>query len=223
MDAQGKHSDLYLNLAALRQEYTRGGFSEKEADPNPIRQFELWFQQAQSAGVREPNAMVLGTADKAAMPSTRVVLLKQVSEEGFAFYTNYLSRKGRELAENPRAAATFPWIDLERQVCIAGLVRKVSRADSEAFFKVRPRGSRLGAWVSQQSNVISGRAFLEERMLELERQYPDDNIPLAPNWGGYLLVPAQIEFWQGRPSRLHDRIRYTAQPNRTWKIERLSP
>jgi pyridoxamine 5'-phosphate oxidase len=223
MDAQGKPSDLSLNLAALRQEYCLGGFSEKEADPNPIRQFELWFQQAQSAGLREPNAMVLATADRRAKPSTRVVLLKRVSEEGFAFYTNYLSRKGRELADNPRAAATFPWLELERQVCITGSVQKLSRDDSEAYFKVRPRGSRLGAWVSQQSNVIPGRAFLEERMQELERRYPDDNIPLAPNWGGYLLVPAQIEFWQGRPSRLHDRLLYTALPNRTWKIERLSP
>jgi pyridoxamine 5'-phosphate oxidase len=223
MEAKGQHSDLFLNLAALRQEYTAGGFSETDADPNAIRQFEIWFQQAQSAGLREPNAMVLATADKSGMPSTRVVLLKQVSEAGFAFFTNYLSRKGRELAENPRAAATFPWIDLERQVCITGAVRKLLRADSEAYFKVRPRGSRLGAWVSQQSSVIPGRAFLEERMSELEHRYPDDDIPLPPNWGGYLLAPEQIEFWQGRPSRLHDRILYTAQPDGKWRIERLSP
>jgi pyridoxamine 5'-phosphate oxidase len=223
MDPKGQHSDLYLNLAALRQEYTQGGFSETEADPNPIRQFEIWFQQAQTAGLREPNAMVLATADKAGMPSTRVVLLKQVSEEGFAFFTNYVSRKGCELAANPNASVTFPWIDLERQVCITGTVRKLPRADSEAYFKLRPRGSRLGAWVSQQSSVIPGRAFLEQRMHELEQQYPDNSVPLPPNWGGYLLVPAQIEFWQGRPNRLHDRILYTTQPNRSWKIERLSP
>ena len=223
MDAKGRHSDSHLNLASLRKDYSRDGLTESQVEPNPIRQFEIWFEQAQSAGLGEPNAMVLATADKTGIPSTRVVLLKEVSEAGFAFFTNYLSRKGRELAENPNASVTFPWVELERQVCIVGSIQKLSRANSEAYFKVRPRGSQLGAWVSQQSSVIPGRGYLEERLRELEQQYANQDVPLPPNWGGYLLAPSQIEFWQGRPNRLHDRLRYSRQANGSWKLERLSP
>jgi pyridoxamine 5'-phosphate oxidase len=223
MASKGNDSDPSLDIAALRQEYTQGGFSEEEANPNPIQQFENWFQQALKAGLREPNAMVLATVGPNAQPSTRVVLLKDVSEKGFSFYTNYESRKGQELAENPKASVTFPWLDLERQVCIQGRVTRLSREESEAYWKVRPRASRLGAWVSKQSTVITGRPFLEAKMQELQNQYPGEQIPLPPYWGGYLLAPEEIEFWQGRRSRLHDRIHYRKQPDNTWKIERLSP
>jgi pyridoxamine 5'-phosphate oxidase len=151
------------------------------------------------------------------------VLLKSVGSDGFTFFTNYESRKGRELRENPRASATFPWLGLERQVIINGVVSKVSREISEDYFKLRPRGSRLGAWVSTQSKVIPSRKFLEERLTELESRYPGEEIPLPPYWGGYSLAPKEIEFWQGRPNRLHDRLRYTRQRDKFWKIERLSP
>ena len=167
--------------------------------------------------------MVLATADKIGRPSTRIVLLKDVDERGFTFFTNYESRKGHELAENPHAALNFPWIDLERQICISGTATKVSREESSAYFKLRPRGSRLGAWASQQSQVISSRTLLEERMKLLEQQYPGEEVPLPPNWGGYLLSPTQIEFWQGRPNRLHDRFCYFKQADGSWKINRLSP
>jgi pyridoxamine 5'-phosphate oxidase len=151
------------------------------------------------------------------------VLLKGVEERGFSFFTNYASRKGHELAANPRASLTFPWLALERQVCIIGSVSQLSRSEAEAYFKTRPRGSRLGAWASTQSQVIPGRAFLETRLAQLEARYPGDDIPLPPTWGGYVLTPHEIEFWQGRPNRLHDRLRYQRQANRTWKIERLAP
>ena len=210
-------------LADLRREYTLAGLSEQDLDPNPIRQFQKWFQEALMAGLREPNAMVLATADKTGRSSTRIVLLKDVEERGFTFFTNYESRKGRELEENPHAALNFPWIDLERQICISGTVAKVSREESAAYFTIRPRGSRLGAWASQQSQVISSRTLLEERMKLLEQQYPGEEVPLPPNWGGYLLSPTQIEFWQGRPNRLHDRFCYFKQADGSWKINRLSP
>jgi pyridoxamine 5'-phosphate oxidase len=212
-----------VSIADLRREYSLAGLTEQELDPNPIQQFRKWFDQALAAGIVEPNAMVLATVDAAGQPSTRIVLLKAVDERGFSFFTNYESRKGRELAGNPRAAVTFPWIALERQVCIAGTVTKLTRVDAEAYFKLRPRGSRLGACASRQSEVISGRALLEERMHKLAARYPGDDIPTPPNWGGYLLAPIEIEFWQGRENRLHDRLRYQKQPDGRWKIERLSP
>ena len=166
--------------------------------------------------------MTLATVDASGQPSTRTVLLKSVDERGFIFYTNYDSRKGRELAENPRAALTFFWSDLERQVCVAGTVTKLPVAESENYFRTRPRGSRIGAWTSKQSEPVPDRAFLEAKWREFEKQFPGE-VPLPPNWGGYLLRPERIEFWQGRPSRLHDRFSYTRQPDGTWKIERLSP
>lgn len=214
---------MILSLSDWRREYMKAGLSEAELDPNPLLQFQKWFQQAVDAGMLEPNASVLATADKEGRPSARTMLLKAVDERGFTFFTNYESRKGRELSENPRAALVFPWIELERQVIITGPITRISREESEAYFKVRPRGSRLGAWASKQSSVITGRAELEERIARLERQFPNEEIPLPPNWGGFLLAPDQIEFWQGRPSRLHDRLQYTKQANGTWRIERLSP
>jgi pyridoxamine 5'-phosphate oxidase len=211
-------------IANLRRDYCLAGLREADLVANPIEQFQKWFHEAVAAEITEPNAMVLATVDASGQPSTRVVLLKGVDARGFSFFTNYDSRKGRELAGNPKASLTFPWIALERQVCIAGQVTKVSREESEAYFKLRPHKSRLGALASpKQSEVIAGRAVLEARMRELEAKYPGDDIPLPSYWGGYILAPSEIEFWQGRPSRLHDRLRYLLQPDHSWKIERLSP
>ena len=212
-----------MSIAALRREYSQAGLREEDLAPDPFRQFQKWFEEALAAEIVEPNAMVLATVDRTGQPSTRVVLLKAVGERGFSFFTNYESRKARELAGNPRASLTFPWLALERQVCVIGTVSKLPRSEAETYFKLRPRGSRLGAWASVQSQVISGRAVLEAKMAELEARYPDEEIPLPPNWGGYVLAPQELEFWQGRPSRLHDRLRYERQPDGSWKIDRLSP
>jgi pyridoxamine 5'-phosphate oxidase len=171
----------------------------------------------------EINAATLATADKAGRPSARVVLLKAVDQRGFIFFTNYSSRKGRELAENPHASLVFYWSDQVRQVCIMGKAGRLPPAESEAYFKTRPKGSRLSAWASHQSEVIPGRTVLESRMKELQAKYPGADVPLPEYWGGYVLAPEQVEFWQGRPNRLHDRFRYSKQPDNTWKIERLSP
>ena len=213
-----------MSIANLRRDYGLAGLSETDLAPGPIEQFQKWFQEAVAAEITEPNAMVLATVDPSGQPSTRVVLLKAVDARGFSFFTNYESRKGRELAGNPSASVTFPWIALERQVCINGQVSKLSREESEAYFKIRPHQSRLGALASpRQSEVLPNRAVLEARMKELEAQYPGDAVPLPPYWGGYVLAPTEIEFWQGRPSRLHDRLRYLRQPDNSWKIDRLSP
>ena len=216
-------SDPNAVLANLRREYTLAGLREQDLDSDPVRQFHKWFKEALAAGILEANAMVLATADASGCPSSRTVLLKELDHRGFVFFTNYLSRKGRELAGNPRAALTFPWLALERQVCVTGTVSRVSRAESEAYFRVRPRGSRLGAHVSIQSTVISGREELEHKLQQVEEQYPDEAIPLPDYWGGFVLNPDHIEFWQGRPNRLHDRLRYAREPGGLWKIERLSP
>ena len=212
-----------LRLAQLRREYTLAGLREQDLAPDPIVQFQRWFEDALASGIVEPNAMVLATADKSARPSSRLVLLKLVDGRGFVFFTNYSSRKGRELAKNPHASLTFPWHALERQVCVTGTISKVSREEAEAYFKLRPRGSRLGANVSRQSEVVPSRDVLERRLAELERQHPGDAIPMPAEWGGYVLAPEEIEFWQGRPNRLHDRLRYRRQPHEEWLIERLSP
>jgi len=211
-------------LAELRREYTLAGLTETDLHADPILQFQKWFEEAVAAEIAEPNAMVLATLNAGGQPSTRVVLLKAVDERGFSFYTNYESRKGRELAGNARASITFPWISLERQVCVQGSVTKLSREESAAYFQLRPRTSRLGAWASpHQSEVVAGRAVLEARMAQLQARHPGEDIPLPPYWGGLVLAPQEIEFWQGRPSRLHDRLRYVREVDGTWKIERLSP
>ncbi len=196
-----------------------------DLDANPVTQFQKWFAQAEAALARhqlDVNAATLATADKNGIPSARTVLLKGLDERGFIFFTNYDSRKGRELAQNPNAALVFYWQELERQVCIAGSVTKTSREESENYFKSRPHGSRLAAWASNQSEMVPDRAVLEARWQELEKKFATD-IPLPPNWGGFILKPERIEFWQGRPSRLHDRFSYTRQPDDSWKIERLAP
>lgn len=211
-----------LSIADVRREYTHAGLRRADLDPDPIKQFNQWFQQAIAAGIREPNAMALATADKQGRPSVRIVLLKEVGPKGFTFFTNYESRKGCELAENPHASLVLFWPELERQVCIAGSVSKVTRAESKKYFDSRPKGSRLAAWVSSQSDAITDRSVLEKKLAVLEAKYPDDEVPLPPYWGGFRIAPIRIEFWQGRPNRLHDRFQYLKHP-RGWKIERLSP
>jgi pyridoxamine 5'-phosphate oxidase len=212
-----------LPLAGLRENYNLGGLRESDVDANPFVQFEKWFGEAKAAGVKEPNAMTLATCGADGQPSARVVLLKGLDESGFVFYTNYESRKGRDLEENPKAALAFFWADLERQVRIQGNVTRVSRAESEAYFNSRPVGSRLGAWASQQSAVVPSRKVLEDRYAELEARYANQPVPLPPFWGGFRLEPDSLEFWQGRPSRLHDRLRYRRAEGGAWIIERLSP
>ena len=212
-----------MNLADLRREYTKGGLRRADLNPNPFLQFQAWFEQALNSQLLEPSAMTLATADKEGRPSSRIVLLKGADEHGFTFFTNYESRKGRELAENPNAALTLYWAELEREVCIAGTVTKTSRAESEKYFGQRPRGSQLGACVSRQSAVVPSETFLEERLAELEREFADRPVPTPAYWGGYRLTPTRIEFWQGRPNRLHDRFQYSRQGDGTWRIDRLSP
>jgi pyridoxamine 5'-phosphate oxidase len=209
-------------LADIRKTYAVGALNESDVLANPIEQFKGWLAEAMKAEMLEPTAMTLATTDKEGKPSARTVLLKGVDERGFVFYSNYESRKAKNISENPYAALLFFWDKLERQVRIEGEISKVSKEQSEIYFKSRPHGSQLGAWVSQQSEVIASRAVLEEKMLELENKYTEGNVPLPEFWGGYVLVPEAIEFWQGRPSRLHDRLRYSKVSD-GWKIERLSP
>lgn len=197
--------------------------NEADVDANPFKQFEKWFQQAQAAVPILPNAMTLGTASREGVPSARVVLLKDFDERGFVFFTNYQSQKGRELEENPIATLSFYWAQPARQVRIAGRASRTSRSESEAYFHTRPIDSQLGAWASNQSEVIRSREVLERRMAELSKQYEGKKIPLPPYWGGYRIAPFAFEFWQNRASRLHDRIRYTLSSEGDWVIERLAP
>ncbi len=234
-----------MAIADLRREYNLTGLRRRDLDPDPILQFKKWFEQATGArksgrvlkffvklyksllmiqGTEQidTNAMTLATVDREGHPSARTVLLKAVDARGFVFYTNYHSRKGKELAENPNAALVFYWPELERQVCVAGRVSQVPSAESDAYFSSRPRGSRLAAWASNQSDIIQDRPGLEAQWERFEQQFPGE-VPRPPHWGGYLLAPERLEFWQGRPNRLHDRFRYTRQPDRSWVIERLCP
>jgi pyridoxamine 5'-phosphate oxidase len=196
---------------------------EKEVDPSPFKQFEIWFKQAEAAVAILPNAMTLATATKDGMPSVRVVLLKDFDESGFVFYTNYDSAKGKELDANPVAALCFYWSELGRQVRITGTIARTSREESDAYFHTRPIDSQLGAWASNQSEVIASRAVLEAKMEEMSTKYQDKIIPLPPYWGGYRVTPVAIEFWQNRSSRLHDRIRYKLVDGARWVVERLEP
>jgi pyridoxamine 5'-phosphate oxidase len=209
------------SLANLRKNYSLGSLDVSDVDRDPIRQFQTWFNQALDAKLPEPNAMTVATVDEQGRPAARILLIKGVDERGFVFFTNYESRKGHELAANPHAALLFHWIELERQVRIEGKVEKTSDAESDTYFHSRPLGSRIGAWASEQSAVIGSRAQLEAREREISAQY-GEHPPRPPHWGGYRLVPSAIEFWQGRPSRLHDRIRYTREAG-AWTIERLAP
>lgn len=210
------------SIAHLRKDYTLNGLRKEDVLKNPIDQFKQWFEEALTSEVFEPNGMVLSTIGKDGYPHGRVVLLKDVNNLGFSFYTNYLSHKGEELAQNPVASLTFWWPELERQVRVLGKVVKVSESESDAYFCVRPRGSQIGAWVSAQSQIIANREILVEKLATLEAQFADQAVPRPAHWGGYRVLPHQIEFWQGRPSRLHDRLCYTYELNE-WKLERLSP
>jgi len=209
-------------LADLRKEYSTGGLSESDAGDDPFALFDKWLGDAIGAELTDPNAMILATCTPDGIPSARAVLLKALDDRGFTFFTNYDSRKGREMSANPRVALVFLWHQLERQIRVEGTVEIVTAAESDDYFAHRPLGSRLGAWASPQSAVIPDRAFLESRHAELMAKYPDGNPPRPANWGGYRVLPTLIEFWQGRPSRLHDRILFT-RTRTGWKRERLAP
>lgn len=208
------------SLADLRRDYGRAGLAQADLAPTWTEQFDRWFVDA--AGLVEPNAVVLATASASGAPSARTVLLKACDARGFVVFTNLTSRKGREVTENPQATLVFPWVELERQVVVEGVVEPVDRAETEAYFRSRPRGSQIGAWVSRQSQVVAGREVLEARQAELEQRFAGRDVSVPDFWGGLRVVPTAVEFWQGRPSRLHDRLRYRLDGT-TWAVERLSP
>ena len=208
---------------ASRYEHVGKGLRRSDLDRNPIKQFGNWFTSALDAGIRDVNAMSLATASANGIPSVRIVLLKGFDQEGFVFFTNYESEKGKQLDVNPYAALAFYWIELDRQIRISGKVERTSREESQTYFHSRPVGSQLSAWASRQSHVLDGRRVLDGRIAEMTERFGDKRIPLPPHWGGYRVKPDTIEFWQGRPNRLHDRFRYTRQADGGWLIERLAP
>lgn len=211
-----------MDLADFRKEYSSRGLHREDLDPDPVAQFSTWFQQAIEVGVNEPNAMTLATVDESGMPFQRTVLLKYFDTDGFVFFTNYGSRKSAQIAANPKVSLLFPWITLERQVIVQGTAEKISSAESLKYFASRPRESQMGAWVSNQSEVITSRKFLMQKLAEIKDKFQHGEIPLPSFWGGYRVKPEMIEFWQGGPARLHDRFLY--QKSETgWKTDRLSP
>lgn len=212
-----------MDLSDLRQSYTKGSFGEADLLDSPFEQFEQWFRDAEACQLEEPNAMCLATADASGQPTTRVVLLKEFSEKGLTFYSNYESRKAGQMDANPKAAANFLWLPLQRQVNVVGRVERIPKAESLKYFLSRPFGSQLGAWVSPQSKVITSRSILEAKLDQMKRKFSEGKVPLPDNWGGYRIVPASFEFWQGRPNRLHDRFIYHPDGEGGWKAERLAP
>lgn len=211
-----------MDLADFRKEYSDRGLRREELDADPVAQFTAWFTQATELGLHEPNAMTLATVTDSGMPYQRTVLLKYYDQDGFVFFSNYESRKARQMAANPHVSLLFPWITLERQVCILGSVEKISTAESLKYFTSRPRESQLGAWVSNQSEIIPSREFLMAKLTALQEKFSEGEIPLPPFWGGYRVKPQSFEFWQGGPARLHDRFIYQ-QENGAWQTDRLSP
>ena len=214
---------MHNNIADIRRDYSHKSLSEGDVDANAIRQFGKWWREAVSSKIDEVNAMTLATASIDALPSARIVLLKEFNEKGFVFFSNYESYKAQQLAENPKACLVFFWKELERQVRITGLIEKINSKQSDEYFQSRPESSRIGAWASPQSRVIEDRQWLDEKFNELVNKMEGTAIPRPPHWGGYIVKPVVIEFWQGRPSRLHDRIQYSLDENGEWKIERLAP
>lgn len=212
-----------MDLTDLRAKYTTRGLDIKDLNPNPFLQFELWFKQAMEAKLIEPNAFSLATVGTDMMPSIRTVLLKIFDEKGFVFFTNYKSNKAKQIEENPKAAALFAWLDLERQVKIEGNIEKISTTESLKYFLSRPKGSQIGAWVSHQSQVISSRSLLEQKFDEIRRKFVKGEVPFPDFWGGYIIKPTKIEFWQGGQDRLHDRFVYELQNDSSWTISRLAP
>ncbi len=210
-------------LADIRSEYSKQELSKASINKNPILQFNSWFNECMDSEVSEPTAMHLATATKDGRPSSRIVLLKEVTDEGFVFYTNYQSRKGLELEQNPHASICFFWQELERQVRAEGFVERTDPDISNGYFASRPRGSQIGAWTSPQSNVIKNRTILEEREKQIAERFDNKEVPRPAQWGGYVLFPTTIEFWQGRPNRLHDRIRYHLNDGGDWVVDRLAP
>lgn len=214
---------MKVDLTAIRSEYARAGLHERDLDPSPMAQLDKWLQDAISAQHPEPTAMTLATVTPEGDPAARVVLLKGLDDRGLVFFTGYESDKGRQLAARPRACACFFWMMLERQARVSGSIAKVEREESEAYFRSRPRESQLGAWASKQSSVLAGREELEARLAEVRARFGEGEVPCPPEWGGYRLTPERVELWQGRPSRLHDRLRYTRKSPAGWDVERLSP
>ena len=212
-----------MDISALREEYTRDGLTREDLAPSPIHQFTQWFEQAQNMQIAEPNAMSLATTSASGHPNLRTVLLKYFDDQGFVFFTNYTSNKARDIEENPNVALMFLWLGLERQVVIRGKAEKIGKAETMKYFLSRPHGSQLGAWCSHQSSVITGRKMLELKLDEMKRKFKQGDVPVPSFWGGYRVRPEAIEFWQGRPSRLHDRFQYTIQEDNSWNIERLAP
>jgi pyridoxamine 5'-phosphate oxidase len=210
------------DLSELRREYAVGGLDEADLREHPIAMFRVWMHDAVTAGLHEPNAMVVSTATPSGVPSSRMLLLKGLDERGFVFFTNYLSRKGAELSQNPACALLFPWHDLERQVRVEGTAEQLTKEENDGYFATRPRASQLGAWASPQSQVVLGRSGLDERYEQTVRRFGDDDVPRPPHWGGFRVVPQVVEFWQGRRGRMHDRLRYRCTPD-GWGTERLAP
>jgi len=214
--------DIFNSLSSLRRDYTKGSFNEKTANENPFVQFKLWYEEMLATDILEPAAFVLSTSTKDGKPSSRVLLLKQFDETGYIFFTNYESRKGKEIEENPHGAMLFFWDKLERQIRIEGRIEKISSIESDKYFQTRPYTSKLGTWASEQSSPLSSRFKLIRKVAQYMARYPV-NVPLPPNWGGYRLIPDVFEFWQGRVSRLHDRLQYNKNDNGNWMITRLYP
>lgn len=226
--AEAAHEEIAADPASMRAHYRAEGLDESDLAAHPMEQFSRWFEQAAQAAVHgfvhEPNAMVVSTADAEGRPSSRTVLLKGYDDQGFVFYTNYDSRKARELSRNPYISLLFPWHPLARQVIVTGTARRTGREETAAYFRTRPHGSQLGAWASAQSTVIAGRSELDATYAELDARYPEgEQVPVPPHWGGFRIAPQTVEFWQGRENRLHDRLRYVARPDGGWRVERLSP